>query len=299
MLKTSNIFLTHLLAVILQLALSSTSSATTLSGTVSLPNGEVATEELKIVVIIEDPLVSSSLGIPIADEVSIQPGSSSVNYSIDLPVNASSLSVTIQCFSFSCRDSDYIRYYYLTEAGIVSTNNERLSDPGIATSSIPAKLDVTLERGRTISGTLRLPDNIKPTGEVKGRLFIELNGENIAASLFNISDGQRSVPFVFNSVPTNTIDRPYQIKYFCIECGIDFPVRDILLDDLVISNYVNNVTLVLPTDGFVIAGTVTLPIDKLNLGRSDARYFVVEYTIEELGGGRRTYAVETLWALQA
>lgn len=217
-------------------------------GNVLLPNSETASEG--------GVTVNVSLG-NISSEVTIPSGATSTAYTLRVPAGTYKL-------SYNTSNLNYVSKGYYSTTGIVHSN---YSASSITVNGTISNLDIELEKGYLISGTISLPDNETATSDGES-LFISTANivsppgpENFSTSAC-ISEGTKSIAYMLR-VPSGTY------KLMCITSSSKYTPKVYYNEANTAWNYslAQNITATVDSTGnditlikrYSISGTVSLP----------------------------------------
>lgn len=189
-----------------------------ISGTISLPNGEMAPGEGMPVNIKARAHTGSSETINVNKDIIIPGGQNSIEYSLRVPVNTGGSGYQVS-YSIS-GEYDYVRYgFYSTEGTIYDIDFASLVD---VSDGHRENINLEIIPGAAISGTISLPDgHVAPEGRIQ--VTVQLTNDNGTPVSFiddiyfyeyvNIPEGQDSVSY---SVPVvaNISYTKYTVSYF-------------------------------------------------------------------------------------
>lgn len=165
----------------------------TISGTVSLPDGEVAPQEgIPLVVEVSNTVGRLYMFVP------IQGGSNSTTYTINVPTNIGA-GYKVSCYNLE--SSDYLSACGYSICGTVPM--QEFTSMVDVSSTNKSGIDITLIKSRKIRGTVALPAGIAPDGGVN--VTVQAENDNYSTSRqVLIPQGQTSVNYEID-VPVSII----------------------------------------------------------------------------------------------
>ena len=199
---TKNFFFLSLLAL---LSLNNSAFATQLTGSVALPNGDIANDLIFLELRIREtgqnltyPVNTSSLDLEIAS------GASKVEYSIEIPElnSGTGYEVSIRCFR-NCLG--YLNQYLQSDGVSLSRFPQEVS-----AENLPTVVNLELAKGEVLSGTINIPDSIS------------LDDATINASLVLLDNDSGTQETFEGNVTFSTVDQslPFSITYVPVSNGL-------------------------------------------------------------------------------
>ncbi|MBX2847945.1 MAG: hypothetical protein KTR16_06485 [Acidiferrobacterales bacterium] len=185
-------------------------SATTITGTLSLPSGKVASGGMLVNISATDTTGGESF---VFDNYSILSGESQVSYSLDVADNPKATwRIRYSCFdnNVACRDFVLTGYYDTFSSGNVSYKESDATTVAQGSSAV----NFEFLEGVVFSGSLTSPSGPAPNGDYDTQIYITSSDFSVSESIrYSILEGDTSFDFSIAMPQDGALQ--YRVRYQC------------------------------------------------------------------------------------